>query len=336
MKFIIGRDNLAATVFVPYDCKNNCSFCTTKHEYSDMSNFSIDRIIEQLKVVNNMPDVRDIVFTGGEPFADIKLLKQMLDVVSPEKHIFVNTTLPMDTAHEAVEFINNSRINSVNISRHIDGIISRKSDFLFDDIEKSIKINCVIFRDYTDKEVLDFIEKYKGHGRNISFRADYRNIDKSNLSVLTDTFFQQVAGLELTYLGSSGCSVCNTDSFLTEDGFYVTYHRGIENSALKVGKSIMVNDIIIKQDGSMYYDWNYGNEEIDEMIKQFTYDKISQREETEFIVQGMVENDIISKENKESAINYLRINKNPNSKGNCGRGRGNCGRGNCGYGGGSC
>ena len=339
MKFIVGRSNLAATVFVPYDCKNNCSFCTTKHEYADTSKFSIKKIKDQLKVINKMPDVRDVVFTGGEPFANIKLLDEMIQVVSNDKYIFVNTTLPFDTAEEAVDYINSSkRINAVNISRHIDKIISKKSDLLFKKIKKSIKINCVVFRKYSDSEIIDFIEEYKDNNRNISFRADYRTINKSNLSTLDDPFFQQLASLGLTYLGSSGCSVCNTDSFLTKDGFEVSYHRGIENSALKVGETVMVNDLIIKQDGSLYYDWNKGNTDMNELIKKFSYNIHATTVKSEAIVRGMVENNIIDETIKDNIIEYFKlhtdIDRMPDVQEDiCGRKNpGRCGRGN----GGSC
>ena len=30
------------TVFVPYDCQNNCPFCINKKEYADVSSFSLD------------------------------------------------------------------------------------------------------------------------------------------------------------------------------------------------------------------------------------------------------------------------------------------------------
>ena len=28
------------TIFVPYDCQNNCPFCINKEEYGDMTGFS--------------------------------------------------------------------------------------------------------------------------------------------------------------------------------------------------------------------------------------------------------------------------------------------------------
>ena len=34
------------TVFVPYDCQNNCPFCINKKEYADCSGFSLDKILD--------------------------------------------------------------------------------------------------------------------------------------------------------------------------------------------------------------------------------------------------------------------------------------------------
>ena len=30
MEYVAGRNNLACTIFVPFDCDNNCPFCTSK------------------------------------------------------------------------------------------------------------------------------------------------------------------------------------------------------------------------------------------------------------------------------------------------------------------
>ena len=37
------------TVFVPYDCKNNCPFCVNKEEYADTTGFSLERFARVLK-----------------------------------------------------------------------------------------------------------------------------------------------------------------------------------------------------------------------------------------------------------------------------------------------
>ena len=40
------------TVFVPYDCNNNCPFCVNKGEYADMTGFSLDKICESIDVMD--------------------------------------------------------------------------------------------------------------------------------------------------------------------------------------------------------------------------------------------------------------------------------------------
>ena len=61
-----GRNNLALTVFVPFDCANNCRFCTSKALYSN-SDTSVESVEYQMRRVLNefRYPIRDIVFTGG-------------------------------------------------------------------------------------------------------------------------------------------------------------------------------------------------------------------------------------------------------------------------------
>ena len=55
------------TVFVPYDCHNNCPFCINKKEYADCSGFSLEKIIESIRTMDSITPYCDFVFTGGEP-----------------------------------------------------------------------------------------------------------------------------------------------------------------------------------------------------------------------------------------------------------------------------
>ena len=56
------------TIFVPYDCCNNCPFCINKAEYANNEGFSADKICESIKYIDSVTPNCDIVFTGGEPF----------------------------------------------------------------------------------------------------------------------------------------------------------------------------------------------------------------------------------------------------------------------------
>ena len=40
------------TVFVPYDCQNNCPFCINKKEYADCSGFSLDKILDSSQLTS--------------------------------------------------------------------------------------------------------------------------------------------------------------------------------------------------------------------------------------------------------------------------------------------
>lgn len=271
MRFTVGRNNLAATIFVPYDCGNNCPFCTTKKEYSDTRKFDLEKIISQIKAINKMSCVTDVVFTGGEPFADIASLSEMVLAVSATKNVYINTTLPFNTARQAVDFINTvEKIKGVNISRHIDKFISTKSDIFIPEIIKPKRINCVLYRDYTNEQLLDFIDLYSGRNRIINFRADYTKINHMTLRDPNTAFIKTLCSMGLSYMNTSGCLVCNTDYFLTPGRYTVAYHRGIEHSCVIFGDNIVVNDIIIKQDGNIYYDWDGKDINIELMLETFS------------------------------------------------------------------
>ena len=69
------------TVFVPYDCQNNCPFCINKKEYADCSGFSLDKILDSIRVMDSITPRCDFVFTGGEPLANLNALQRMLDTI---------------------------------------------------------------------------------------------------------------------------------------------------------------------------------------------------------------------------------------------------------------
>ena len=83
------------TIFVPYDCKNNCPFCINKEEYADMTGFSLEKICDSIRRMDSITPNCDFVFTGGEPFADIEKLQIMLDQIPTTHRVFINTTLPV-------------------------------------------------------------------------------------------------------------------------------------------------------------------------------------------------------------------------------------------------
>ena len=112
------------TVFVPYDCQNNCPFCINKQEYADCTGFSLEKILQSIHTLDAITPRCDFVFTGGEPLADLKALQQMLDAIPATHKVYINTTFPVQehtTLEEMLDFTrrNKDKITCMNISRHL-------------------------------------------------------------------------------------------------------------------------------------------------------------------------------------------------------------------------
>lgn len=255
MRFIKGRSNLSCTIFVPWDCHNHCRFCTSKHMYKERA-CDMDAILAQIKKINQNPLITEFVLTGGEPLADIEKCQILLDAM--EKPCFVNTTFPLEgDVQKRIDFVNNSKIAGINISRHMHQKfyepILPMEDFKM--ITKFIKLNVVLSETF-DVDVFDaFIQPLKGmKNLEICIRADYRNITKDNLKNRDEVFEKLI--MKYDYTVSGGCMVCNDDRFYNDD-FEISYHRGMEHSLVKYGNRRYVNDVLITIDGMIYDDWDF-------------------------------------------------------------------------------
>lgn len=279
VQFMIGRDNLALTVFVPWNCTNTCQFCTSKKDYhcnQDME-VAMYKIKSKIEVFANL-GIEEFVFTGGEPLANLPKLQELLDVIPYGRAVYINTTFPIQDEQDKkdkIKFINDSKkITAINISRHEakedDDFEFFSSQILRDkdmwEIKKPIRINTVLL---PNLDLDMYFARWfhvsccrKGDTR-VSLRADYRFIDMDNLKSLQETGFLRIAEHpRLTYIGSSGCTVCNDDAFIYQEvrKMNVNYHRGLEESSIVIGSQRIVNDIIICNDGSAVYDWDKKDE----------------------------------------------------------------------------
>ena len=71
-----------------------------------------------LKVIHDT-QIKDIVFTGGEPTSNPKLLRELVEMAAiTGKRIFVNTTLPQEHFFECLDVFNSGNIDCLNVSRH--------------------------------------------------------------------------------------------------------------------------------------------------------------------------------------------------------------------------
>lgn len=270
MEYVAGRTNLACTIFVPYDCDNNCPFCTSKWMYRESGmEMNIDRIIEMIEYANQSPTITEFVITGGEPTANLSLLKRIVDAC--KKRVYINTTLPKKNLDAVIEYLDNEdKIFGINISRQFGKLnnlykyVASPEDIL--KIRTSIRINVMRTKDWIEN--LDqFMDTWITKPNVLlNLREDYRYITKENLKVRNDVV--DYLADRFVYVGCGGCMVCNGETFVNpETGQYIHYHRGIEHSCVRYENRTYVNDVIIRPDGRVYDDWDWSVEMDGDTIK---------------------------------------------------------------------
>ncbi|MCD2434927.1 radical SAM protein [Acidaminococcus sp. NSJ-142] len=255
------------TVFVPYDCKNNCPFCVNKEEYADTTGFSLEAICQSIKKMDALTPYCDFVFTGGEPLANLKSLQIMLDQVSDTHKVYINSTLPVSkeqTEEEVLAFLehNRQKITCLNISRHMQHYVQESNDALLAKLPVKFRINCVLYKHYPVDQLVPYMERFrKVHAPSIQFRFDYTETTPDNLydqagdKILHD--LKQVA----QYTGLDGCRMRCGFHFKYKD-LELVYHKTLPYSTIiETDKETGITyailyDILIKQTGRIDSDWD--------------------------------------------------------------------------------
>lgn len=258
MKYYRGRNNLSCTIFVPVKCENNCPFCNTNIMYDNFEYKEdyLAKILESMDIINKNDSISEFVITGGEPFINLEITKQIIDRC--DKKVYINTSLPkVNNIDEIISYINNEdKIAGINISRHINYIHSKHTEDIetINKILKYVRINTVVYPHYTFDMIKDFIDYYVTEYRLINLRADYRNINTDNLKSRDKIDEMLLSNYKFEH--STSCLVCNTEIFSDEDYKIIQYHRGLEHSSVTYNNRCYVNDIIIDIYGNIYKDWD--------------------------------------------------------------------------------
>ena len=252
------------TVFVPYDCRNNCPFCINKQEYADMSGFSLEKICASIERLDRITPRCDFVFTGGEPMANLDALQIMLDKIPTTHRVFINTTLPVfedQSEEDVIAFFehNKDKITCVNISRHMQKYVQESPDELIARLPVPRRVNCVLYKKYPADQLPAFVERWKGRGVSIQFRYDYTDTTPENLYRTEDDHILHDLKRFFTYRGLDGCRMRNGYHF-EHDGLEITYHRTLPYSTIVETDENGVTydilyDVLIKQNGDIHSDW---------------------------------------------------------------------------------
>ena len=228
------------TVFVPYDCQNNCPFCINKKEYADCSGFSLDKILDSIRVMDSITPRCDFVFTGGEPLANLNALQRMLDTIPATHKIYINTTFPAQAATTFEEMLAFTERN-------------KDPDEVLGKIACPTRINCVLYKNYPAAKLVDYVERFLPYRIPIQFRYDYTETTPENLyEEDNDRILQDLKRL-FTYKGLDGCRMRNGFHFEYK-GLHMTYHKTLPYSTIveKGNDGVtydILYDILIKQNG---------------------------------------------------------------------------------------
>ena len=263
MTYKTREGGATVTVFVPYDCNNNCPFCINKQEYKDCTGFSAEKICESIDTLHAITPRCDFVFTGGEPLAQPAVLQQLLNHVPEGHRLFINTTLPVQNGvseEDLLAFLarNRHKITCLNISRHLVSYVEECPDELLAkvrDLGVPIRVNCVLFADYPAELLPAFLERFRKLNLPIQFRFDYTATTPENLyekegdRILTDL----MALCEYRYL--DGCRM-RCGYWFDYKGLQVSYHRTLQVSTIREDGFDILYDVIVKQNGDIHSDWD--------------------------------------------------------------------------------
>ena len=252
------------TVFVPYNCKNNCPFCINKQEYEDMSAFSLEKILRSIQIMDEITPNCDFVITGGEPMANTDALQRIIDTIPPTHRLFINTSFPVFeniSACEALAFTekNKNKITCMNISRHILKYVEETPDELLGRIACPTRINCVLYGKYSEYSLAPFVERFLPYKMPIQFRYDYTATTPDTLYEEKNDMILQELKRQFTYKGLDGCRMRNGFHFEYK-GLHLTYHKTLPYSTIteKGDDGVtydILYDIVIKQNGDIHSDW---------------------------------------------------------------------------------
>lgn len=291
--FTIGRSDFSVTVYVPWNCTNNCKFCSSKKDYERIKS-DFNRLKESLQLIRDsiLPIV---VFTGGEPSSDIDKLRELLKIVD-NKIVYINTSLPKRNCSEFIEIVNSTEcIRSISISRHChtfeedsEILYQIAEDELIATIKKPVRINVVAqheesfsadsLKKYVDR--WSRIAKMKGGPNSLllNLRGNYVTQSKADLHEMTGSKEINVLASNYYYQSHSFCNVCDTCTFIKfdenrQEELVINYHRGVMTTAVRFADIVEINDLIIFQNGDICYDWDGKNENISTFLNMINTKK---------------------------------------------------------------
>ena len=274
----LTKKDKMCTVYFPADCKNDCKFCTSKIFYKE-NRPNREKVLEWLRALG-ASDVSEIVFTGGEPMTDLELLNEMLEICK-DKNVYINTTFLENGKDEFINLVNrHTCVKGVNISRHTDSFKTDSimlkgigSDEELLKINTNVRINCFVGEKISEDRMLRVLNRWEKIWENkednrldVSFRHDYNTVTPETLHLL-DTESICAATEIGEYYGRVYCHACDKVLFKTKRGMDFRIHRGLQNTRVKIGNIVEMQELVLFPDGVLCTDWDKTCDGLEEFMK---------------------------------------------------------------------
>lgn len=276
-RITFDRDNFALTIFVPWDCNKNCSFCTTKKDYK-----------KKLSTVKNIRDtaeyllkkfeffISDIVISGGEPLDNIDGLLELLKLKeSWYTKKYLNTSFPKIREEDRDKFKELlTKIDGINISRHVGHNYSEFASYeeIIELVGNAVPVRInILLNEHLNpwatgyEAIVKHIEEIKKYNYfNIQLRANYnltnayaKDAHRFGLDTSTDMTSMYIRAYgNATY---TSCGVCSTISApYNKKGNTISFHKGLRSTAsyYSTDYSYHINDLIITASNEVKIDWD--------------------------------------------------------------------------------
>ena len=165
------------------------------------------------------------------------------------------------TIQDVADILNrySDRISCINVSRHLRHYVKECPDEIFDLFKFRTRINCVVFEDAKDpatkEKLIAFLDRF--HGHEIQLRANYSYLTLENVfDTDNDNLFKLISEI-CEYKYPLEKERFRTGYVFERNGSKITYHKTLPFAKVDG----IVGDIIIRQTGRIYDDWNeYGKE----------------------------------------------------------------------------
>lgn len=223
------------------------------------------------------PDI--VIITGGEPLSNHQLLKEVVFLIrklgKDSLKLYINTSPTVEMFDYGLFSFINENFNGLNFSAHDISMTDTLLKSFISNLNIPIRINYVLPGNVDLLFIEDIINHFysyvamigNGYNTTLVLREDYRNITRENLFDFNTPVLNFLTE-KYELVSHQYCHFCCNFNFRTPGKLKIRYHRGTNNTSVKIGSLTEHMELILAPNGEIYTDWDMSKEGLDELIKK--------------------------------------------------------------------